>query len=276
VAIRFHLQEKDMRQSVFFMKAALVLTIATGVAYAEEKGSAEVYRTPDLIGKEVKTRDGQQHLGYLEDLVVDLNNGRIAYAVLTTRGTVGFGGKMFALPLSAFRMAEDLKSLRIDAKQDEFENSEGFDANKWPEKVDERWMKFAKKEATRDTSATRDEGKERMLRRCTSLIGLSVKNEQAEDLGRTQGFAIDVTHGKIVYAALAVGGVAGVGAKYFAVPWNALQLKSLNLSVRDRCFVLNSRKEDFTNAKGFDYNNWPIKPDDQFKSGVRKEGSTRK
>jgi hypothetical protein len=35
---------------------------------------------------------------------------------------------------------------------------------------------------------------------------------------------LDVNNGKIAYAVLSCGGVAGIGEKLFAIPWKALKL----------------------------------------------------
>lgn len=59
---------------------------------------------------------------------------------------------------------------------------------------------------------------------CSLLTGDTVVDIAAEDLGRLEQIVIDVPSGKIAYAVLACGGVFGIGAKFFAVPWDALTL----------------------------------------------------
>jgi sporulation protein YlmC with PRC-barrel domain len=272
-----------MRKLFWFqvMAGLALLILTTGLTVADTK-NATVFKTPDLLGKEVKNKAGE-HIGYLEDLVVNLRDGRVAYAVLTYRDSVGFGGKMFALPLSAFTMADNLRSLAVDINKNDLESAAGFDANKWPQRVDERWTKLGKRETAgnkdidrRDQKDQAADNKDQELRRLTSVNGLTVKNEKGQDLGKIAGFAIDMTHDRIVYAALSYGGVAGVGAKSFAIPWKALQLKSLNLRVQDNYFVLNANKEDFENSPGFDRNNWPIKGDQRFGSAKKTTSADRK
>ena len=51
---------------------------------------------------------------------------------------------------------------------------------------------------------------------------------------------------------LAGGGFLGLGDKYFAVPWDALQLTEDQKAV-----VLDVSKKDLKQAPGFDKNNWP-------------------
>jgi len=51
---------------------------------------------------------------------------------------------------------------------------------------------------------------------------------------------------------LEFGGFAGIGDKYFAVPWEALQLDQTNKKL-----LLDVHKKELKDAPGFDKNNWP-------------------
>jgi len=55
--------------------------------------------------------------------------------------------------------------------------------------------------------------------RTADIIGLPVKNNKHEDLGKIDDLVIDMKNGEVRYAAIAYGGVAGIGSKLFAVPW---------------------------------------------------------
>lgn len=48
------------------------------------------------------------------------------------------------------------------------------------------------------------------------------------------------------------GGIVGIGDKYFAVPWEALQL-----DLSKKKIMLDVSKKDLKQAPGFDKNNWP-------------------
>jgi len=66
------------------------------------------------------------------------------------------------------------------------------------------------------------------MRRVTHLTGVEVKNSESQDLGDLEGFAINVSDGRIVYDIISFGGVAGVGEKYAAVPANAVRIQAQN------------------------------------------------
>jgi len=251
--------------SLFTMAVLFVAVTTDGVAGG---GNPVVHKQADLLGKAIQNKNGD-HVGYLEDLAIDNPSGRIVYAVVSTKNSLGLGGKLYALPLSAFSMASDYKHLIIDVKKNEFENVEGFDNNRWPTKIDERWAKLGKKGLELKI-------KEPTLLRLSSLNGTAVKNDSGESLGKVSGFGVDCSHDKITYVAMNYGGVAGIGSKHFAIPWEAMNLKSLNLKVQDRAFVLNATKQDFENASGFENNSWPVRGEERFLKNAKKSGAPSK
>ena len=85
-----------------------------------------------------------------------------------------------------------------------------------------------------------------------TLIGDSVVNGQDDNLGEIKEIMLDMRTGQVAYAVLAFGGFLGMGEKLFAVPWQALQLDTVN-----KRFMLNVDKSRLQNAPGFDPAAWP-------------------
>lgn len=85
-----------------------------------------------------------------------------------------------------------------------------------------------------------------------TLIGDDVVNGQEESLGDIKEIMLDTRTGYVAYAVLSFGGFMGIGEKLFAVPWQALQLDTVN-----KRYVLNIDKEGLKAAPGFDPNDWP-------------------
>ena len=88
--------------------------------------------------------------------------------------------------------------------------------------------------------------------KASELIGMSVQGTDGKKLGDIKDLVIDPEEGGIEYAVLEFGGFAGIGDKYFAVPWEALQLDPTNKKL-----LLDVHKKELKNAPGFDKNNWP-------------------
>ncbi|MBZ0303832.1 MAG: PRC-barrel domain-containing protein, partial [Anaerolineae bacterium] len=53
-----------------------------------------------LIGDGVKNSAGED-LGKLTEIMLDVESGRVAYAVLSFGGVLGLGNKLFAIPWEA-------------------------------------------------------------------------------------------------------------------------------------------------------------------------------
>ena len=94
--------------------------------------------------------------------------------------------------------------------------------------------------------------------KASDLVGMKVQGTDGKNLGTIKDLVIDQEDGAIQYAVLDFGGFAGIGDKYFAVPWDALHLDQANQQV-----ALDLHKRDLKDAPGFDKNNWPNFNDDQ-------------
>jgi sporulation protein YlmC with PRC-barrel domain len=72
-------------------------------------------------------------LGTVADLMFDLDHGRISYAVMTSGGFLGMGGKHFAIPWGVLEIDKVKRCLVLDADAATFEKSPGFNPGKWSE-----------------------------------------------------------------------------------------------------------------------------------------------
>ena len=88
-----------------------------------------------LIGNDVRNRQGED-LGKVEDFMLDLKTGRIAYAVLSFGGFLGVGNKLFAVPWSAFTLDSPRHAFILDVSQERLKEAPGFDKDHWPDVAD--------------------------------------------------------------------------------------------------------------------------------------------
>ena len=86
----------------------------------------------------------------------------------------------------------------------------------------------------------------------TTMVGMKVQDTEGKRLGEIKDLVIDPADGSIGYAVLDFGGFLGIGDKYFAVPWEALQW-----TPDHKAIVLDVSKKDLKQAPGFDKNHWP-------------------
>ena len=97
-----------------------------------------VLRTKDINGDRVKNTAGED-LGKIEELVIDVTTGRVAYAVLSFGGILKMGNKLFAIPWSALTIDQDRKECVLNVDKETLENAPGFDKDHWPDMSDTQW-----------------------------------------------------------------------------------------------------------------------------------------
>ncbi len=85
-----------------------------------------------LAGDKVTNADGED-LGKVEDLMIDLESGRVAYAVLSFGSGFMKSGKMFAIPMASLSVDEEGKKLILNVTKEMLETAEGFDGDNWPD-----------------------------------------------------------------------------------------------------------------------------------------------
>lgn len=90
-----------------------------------------VFPATTLIGSKVLNPAGEQ-LGNLKDLVIDLEEGHIAYAVLSFGGFMGMGDKLFAIPWEALAINPKDQTFILDVEKEVLKDAPGFDKDHWP------------------------------------------------------------------------------------------------------------------------------------------------
>ena len=98
----------------------------------------EVLSATTVIGDGVKNLAGE-NLGKLEDVMLDVNDGRISYGVLSFGGFLGVGNKLFAIPWSALDLNPEEKCFYLNVNKEQLENAPGFDKDHWPDMADPQW-----------------------------------------------------------------------------------------------------------------------------------------
>lgn len=94
-------------------------------------------------------------------------------------------------------------------------------------------------------------GQPTKFNKASKLIGMSVQNQQGEDLGDIKDIVINLESGSVSYAVLSSGGVLGVGEKLLAVP-----LTAFKRSPDQRHLVLQASQSNISQAQGIG-ENWP-------------------
>jgi len=86
----------------------------------------------------------------------------------------------------------------------------------------------------------------------SSITGDKVFNPQEEHLGTIKDIMLNIIDGKIEYFIMESGGIFGLGAKFFAIPFRLLKVDEVK-----KRFIYNMSKESISDSPGFDVDHWP-------------------
>jgi sporulation protein YlmC with PRC-barrel domain len=99
----------------------------------------KVLSATTMIGDGVKNINGED-LGKVEEFMLDLNSGRIAYVVVSFGGVLGIGNKLFAIPWEALRLDTEDHKFFLDIDKETLEEAPGFDNDDWPDNPTHEWL----------------------------------------------------------------------------------------------------------------------------------------
>lgn len=189
-----------------------------------------VAKASDVIHMTVKNKQGEI-LGQVEDLVLDVNSGRIVLVVLS------IGDSLKSVPPSVLRHDATAKSLCLDASKQKLQGAPVFDVAKSsefnnPEYLLASYRHFeqspslqqapkvnvsleAKDQANPRVSPTPPPGHWQTAGR---LIRLPVKNLQGQSLGQVENLLLDFPAGRILALVISSGAVIGREGEFSAVP----------------------------------------------------------
>lgn len=108
-----------------------------------KKSSAYTLRCTELKGKQVENLSDEK-LGDVKDLVLDPQNGRVAYAIVSVGGFLGMGDREVAVPWEAMDVTheDDKTHLSLDITKERLKQA--------PEFKDEEWERMGNREWIRD------------------------------------------------------------------------------------------------------------------------------
>jgi sporulation protein YlmC with PRC-barrel domain len=91
-----------------------------------------------IIGSKVINVKGET-LGKIKDLVVDIDTGRIVYAVLESGGFLGIGDKLLPVPWESLASLPSEGIFFLNRSKEQMEKAPAFDKNNLPNMADMHW-----------------------------------------------------------------------------------------------------------------------------------------
>ena len=138
-----------------------------GKAAPNEGTFNNVHKASDLIGMKVKNV-GDQDMGKIDNLMIDLPAGRVAYVIFAPDRSLALGDNLYALPPNALTLSSDRKYLASDISKEKLTGAPHFEKGQWPDMSNPTWggqvYKYYGKDAyfQSDVQPTSEREKERV------------------------------------------------------------------------------------------------------------------
>ena len=101
---------------------------------------SRVLSASSLSSDDVYNQEGDK-LGSIKELMLDIDSGKVCYAVLSFGGFLSLGEKLFAVPWSALTVDTENRRFVMDADEERLKKAPGFDTDHWPNMADATWEK---------------------------------------------------------------------------------------------------------------------------------------
>lgn len=167
-------------------------------------------RATDLMNASGRNATNQ-HVGDIDDLVLDPKSNRLVYGVLRRGGFLGMNQSRYAVPATMLTAPEDGRML-LTLSNDEFDGRSGFDGDQWPNEADKAWGGNGDRAREKAPRATE-------VLRATDLIGTKVTCSEGQDVGTISDAIVELSSGRVVYA------IVSTERGRIVVPMSAVQPK---------------------------------------------------
>lgn len=159
-----------------------------------EQTRVVLVRATDLMNASARNASND-HVGDIDNLVLDPETDQIVYGVLRRGGFLGFNEARYALPASELTVPKDGRIL-LNLRREAFEGRSGFSDDKWPTQADSQWN-------TNGTDASAKAPRATRILKATDLIGTNVQCNQGQKIGKITDLIVEPHSGRVVYAIVA-------------------------------------------------------------------------
>lgn len=246
------------KKLIIFTLATCCGPLAVGMTYAQtgkpvtaqadrNMAAGGDMRASDILDKEIRSAQGEK-IGEVDNLVIDIDNGHVRYAVVALDDAIVDGDKKLAFPITRFSVNKDQR-LILNVSRNELEKTPGFKENKTPNFSDETYRSaidryFFKEEIARYTpSGAR-------LVEAEDLIGKDVNDRAAHDAGDIKDIVVNFGNGRS-YALMEVDKAWSPESKLVALPFMAFTVPDRP----DLDLALNVDRPRIESAQGLEIDN---------------------
>lgn len=245
----------DMKKTSLLL-GALGL-VMTGIVTAQTSTLGRVEPVNEVYGNQVISSDNQK-VGNLNNLIIDLESGRILYAtVASSKGRVGVPPQVF----SQTPTSKD-KTVRANVAKAKIDSAPQFGNWDKPEElgqaqyISQVYQHFGQSPWWQGSTPA-DQGSFHNVHKASETVGMNVLNVNNANIGKVQNVAVDLPSGRVAYVILNSGG------NLYALPPDAFTLSSDHKNL-----VSNIDQAKLAGAPKFDKNSWAKLSDPSYGSQV--------
>lgn len=192
--------------------AAQTATPAPGATSATPSTSYRALRASNVIGMSVRNLSGES-LGKISDMVVDMNTGDVRYAILQFDPGIFSGERLFAVPTTQLRMADDRDDIIYNLDRTRLERA-ASNRSDW----DRVWAQPGYLADLDKVWGVTQPSRGARAHRVSDLLDQDVKSRQGDKIGEIEELVINMARQKVHYAVLEFDPSLGAREKFFALP----------------------------------------------------------
>lgn len=221
-------------------EAAVPLPQQQAASYGESEPMTEV--NPGIIAN-----SQEAEIGAVKDLVLDLETGRIAYAVGVFDRIGELRNRVFVLPWGTVKVDPEMSTFTLSEDKTVLAGAPSFALDTWTNLRTSQWIgivtAYWKKKLGPDFAAAGFS--DSALSKASDLVGLTIKDLAGKDVGTIKELLLGPETGAIAYTVLSVQDIENSNRMvFFALPWDLVQVNPVQ-----RAFVADIDKKMLSESR---------------------------
>ena len=246
----------------------------------DAKSRKQTHFIPTKRLKHYDVIDGNgQMLGRVEQIIVDMCSGRVAYMLVATEGIARLHDRWLAMPPEVLTWFPEKLRFTTPVLSTELDDAPSIPKTDWPDSVmggleamSERSCSLDEICAYYNVTPFRVHPRRDELQPGAPAIAdflpvshlqyYDVTNDAGENLGQVQEFILDMVADQLAYVMVSFGGILGFTDKWIAMPFSILTWQPETHKLK-----LDAPRSVLENAPGINKDDWP----DRFLSDLANE-----
>jgi sporulation protein YlmC with PRC-barrel domain len=156
-----------------------------------------------LMDAKVVDAEGKT-IGDIDEVVLDLESGRVHAVVVGFGGFLGLGEKHYAFPVSELQPGKERNRFVMNVDRDKLKDQQALEKDKWPEMTDDYWRRLDSRE--RASAGDTQQAAKMKLVRASKLIGKNIEDQAGENVGEVRDVILSSDRSKIEHVVVNVKG----------------------------------------------------------------------